>query len=232
MSRKGIIMAADYNIFENRDGAIFTNYDVEFILFNDNVTDIGDMRYDVFLFGSVIIVHDGGKLVEKTCILATRVIMPLYSEEQISKEDPYTIISFKKGDKIIESEMVQMKLDNLKELFGGLLNGNLPPNIKYTDYYPIIINCMEFNFNLAFPRVLLEVLIAELFLDSTGTKPARLSNIDEMGTPVSITNLVLSKNTFNSMTFRDPSKSILINKGKTDAQQLQDPSPLEKYMRM
>lgn len=221
-------------LFVKKDKAFFTTKDVDFILFNNNIKETESQDLDVFLFGSVIIVHNGKELETKTCTLATRVIMEIYSDEQVVKEDEkHTIIKFKAGDKVIKHDAVIQSLANVNELFEAIMGGNVSPLVAYYDYYEIIMNCMKFNKMVNTPKLLLEIMVSELFLDTaTGTKPARLSSDpNEKGIPASINDLIQTKNTFNSMTFEDASKSILINKGKTDAQQKVAPSPLETYMR-
>lgn len=225
-------MAKELDIFTHKDGAVYNNYEIDLIIYNDNITELDNMELDVFLFGSLILVHNNGNLDHKVCTLATRVVIPIYSEEQVVKDDQHTVIKFQPGDKVMISDTVPARLSNVQEIFNNLLTGHLSPTIHYMKYYEIILNCLKFNHELAFPRVLLEILISELFLDNTGNKPVRLSsNPYEKGVPSSITDLAQSKNTFNSMTFEDPSKAILINKGKTREQQIANPSLLEKYMR-
>ena len=225
-------MAKQDDLFYIKEGSIYTNKEIDFIVFNENVEDTDNMNKHVFLFGSVIIVHDSGSITYKMCTLSTRVIMSIYSEEQFVKDGNHTIIKYLPGDKVIESTKVLAALKNVVDLFNNLLSGNVSPLVHYTKYYDILMNCMKFNRELGFPKVLIEIMIAEMFLDNTGTKPVRLNgNPNDKGIPSSIGDLVQIKNTFNSMTFEDPAKAILINKGKTDEQQDADPSTLETYYR-
>lgn len=215
-----------------KDDSIYTSKEIDFVLFSENIEDTDSMNKNVFLFGALILVHDNGMIEHKMCTLATRVTMNIYSEEQIIKDGKHTILKYLPGDKVIENKNVLASLRNVVDLFDNLLSGNVSPLIHYSKYYDILMNCMKFNKELGFPKILLEILIAELFLDNTGTKPVRLSNNPrDKGIPSSIGDLVQTKNTFNSMTFEDPSKSILINKGKTDEQQKSSPSALETYYR-
>ena len=79
------------------------------------------------------------------------------------------------------------------------------------------------------PQILaLEILLSQLFVDSTG-KPARLSNTT--GIPMSVLDKVLSGNTFDSMTFEDFTKSVVINLGKSKEKQEENPTAIEKYIR-
>ena len=41
------------------------------------------------------------------------------------------------------------------------------------------MNSMNLNEQLGFPRILLEIMIGELFLDSGGKRPVRLSNTEK-----------------------------------------------------
>ena len=221
-------------LFIKKDKSFYTTKYVDFIIFNNNIKETESQDLDIFLFGSVIIIHNEKDLETKTCTLATRVIFEIYSDEQVRKQDEkHTIVSFKAGDKVIKHDTIIQSLANVNELFEAIMGGNVSPLVAYYDYYDIIMNCMKFNKTVNTPKLLIEILVSELFLDSaTGTKPARLStDPNEKGIPASINDLIQTKNTFNSMTFEDASKSILINKGKTDAQQKVAPSPLEIYMR-
>ena len=88
---------------------------------------------------------------------------------------------------------------------------------------------METNVKLNFPRVYLEIMIGQMFVDDKG-KLSRLSNSDK-SFPLGVTDLVQNSNTYNSMTFEDFTKSMVINLGKSDEEQTSDPSVLEKYLR-
>ena len=111
-----------------------------------------------------------------------------------------------------------------------LLGGRVSSLIPYYDYYDIVSNAIDINCPLGFPRILLELLLAETFVDSSGKKPARLTEGDN-GKALSINNNVLQKNTFNSMTFEDWSKATFMNKKRSFTEQEKNPSVLEKYMR-
>jgi hypothetical protein len=78
---------------------------------------------------------------------------------------------------------------------------------------------MDLNTSLEFPYILLELYLAEAFLDSSYTKPARLQKTATNGKAASINDLVQVKGAFNSITFEDFSKSLLLNKGKSIKQQ-------------
>ena len=81
------------------------------------------------------------------------------------------------------------------------------------------------------PSYIIRIMIGELFLDSGGKRPVRLSNTERRGKAVSIKNLVLAKNTFNGITFEDWSKALYLNKKKSFKDQEKEPSVLEEYLR-
>lgn len=223
------------NYFENKNGSIYALVDCEIILADRNVDILADGNMDCMLFGSLLIVHDPkGNSDYWTINLATRVILSIYSEDQYFKdEDGHYVISFKEGDKVIESDIVPKSIKNLEEVFETLMGGHVSPLIAYYEYYQTILNGMEANEELGVSKVLLEIIISEIFRDSaTNSMPARLSDDpNEKGRAQSIRNLVIAKNTFSAMTFEDWSKSMYLSKKKSKSRQTQSTSVLEKYMK-
>ena len=59
------------------------------------------------------------------------------------------------------------------ELFDSLLQEMYTGLIDRDKYYDIIMNSMNLNEQLGFPRILLEIMIGELFLDSGGKKTCK-----------------------------------------------------------
>ncbi len=72
-------------------------------------------------------------------------------------------------------------------------------------------------------------MISQTFVDEKGNL-SRLSQ-SNVETPLGVNALVQSSNTYNSMTFEDPTKSMLINLGKSRKEQTSHESPLERYMK-
>ena len=87
---------------------------------------------------------------------------------------------------------------------------------------------METNTMLGFPKILLELMLGEMFINEHGQK-ARVTG-EALAIPASIDDIIQTAGAFNSMTFEDANKSILINKGKTKEQQIQE-SKIEEYFR-
>ena len=222
-----------WNYFENKKGAIYCLRDCEFILDKHNVVELPDGNLEAMLFGNLVIVNDPTKHSQQffTIILSTKVTMSIYSIEQISKdEDGHYIISYNEGDKVIEKETVPVSVDNVNEVYSNLLGGRVSNLIPYNEYYNIVLNCMKINEDLNFPRVLLELLIAEIFKADNGNGLARLKP-NQKGIAQRLRNNVLDKNTFNAMTFEDWNMAAYKNKLKGFEEQEKDPSILEKYMR-
>lgn len=222
-----------YDYFTTRDGSVFVEKECELMLYKTNVVSLPNGDLEAFLFGALVIIHDDKKLEPHTLTLATKVTIPISSSEQIVNDDKndHIIIHFEPGDRIIKSTEVPATLDNVYNLFNDMLLGRLSNAIPYDKYYDIILKCMDLNTSLEFPYILLELYLAEAFLDSSYTKPARLQKTLTNGKAASINDLVQVKGAFNSITFEDFSKSLLLNKGKTIKQQTAYPSLLEKYMR-
>lgn len=219
--------------FVVKDGSVFVNKECELMLYKSNVVELPNGDLEAFLFGALVIIHNDKKLEPHTLTLATKVTIPISTSEQITSDstNDHIIIHFDSGDKIIKSTEVPATLDNVYTLFNDMLLGRLSSAIPYDKYYDIILKCMELNTSLEFPYILLELYLAEAFLDESYTKPARLNPNSTYGKAASINDLVQVKGAFNSITFEDFSKSLLINKGKTIKQQEAYPSLLEKYMR-
>lgn len=223
-----------HNYFENRGGAVYCLRDCEVIVSKHNVDELPSGNLSCLLFGSLIIVHDPHKKDNKflTITLATRVEISIYSLDQYTiDDDDHYVITFNEGDKFLESDTVPATIKNVSELFDSLLQGNVSGLIDRDKYYDIIMNSMNLNEQLGFPRILLEIMIGEIFLDSGGKRPVRLSNTERRGKAVSIKNLVLAKNTFNGITFEDWSKALYLNKKKSFKDQEKEPSVLEEYLR-
>lgn len=222
-------MIQDY--FGKKGHKIICNKECELIIHKDNIEENIDGNLDAFMFGTLLVIHDGKELVTKTVTLGTRVVIPLYSSEQVSDADDgkHKIIHFFEGDTIIENDEVVATISNVYGLFNNFLLGRLSPTIPREKYYTIMLNSMETNVKLNFPRVYLEIMIGQMFVNEKG-KLSRLSNSDK-SYPLGVTDLVQNSNTYNSMTFEDFTKSMVINLGKTDEEQTSDPSVLEKYLR-
>ena len=221
------------NFFENRNGKIYCLKDCEFIIDKHNVNELPNGDLDVLLFGNLVCIHNPEKNSRDfyTITLATRVEMSIYSISQITKdEDDHYIISYNEGDEVIHHETVPVSVDNVNEIFNNLLGGRVSNLIPYHEYYNIVLNCVEINEPLGFPRILLELLISESFSADDGKSLARLQN-NQMGKARRIRNSVLSKNTFNAMTFEDWGMAQFENKVKPFEEQEKEPSLLEKYMR-
>lgn len=222
-----------HDFFENKNRSIYALKDCEFIIDKHNVDELPDGNLDVLLFGNLVCIHDPTKKSRDyyTIVLATRVVMSIYSLSQISKdEDDHYIISYNEGDKVIEGETVPVSVDNVNEIYNNLLGGRVSNLIPYHEYYNIILNCMDINENLGFPRILLELLISECFAADDGKGLARLKD-NQIGKAQRIRKSVLSKNTFNAMTFEDWGMAQYENKVKPFSEQEKEPSTLEKYMR-
>lgn len=220
------------NTYFKKEGHKFiTTKPCELVIHKENVTENIDGNLDTFMFGSLIIFHDGEKEIRKTITLGTKVVVPIYTSEQISESDDgkHKVIHFEEGDVFIENDEVVATINNVYELFNNFIVGRLSPEIPREKYYTIMINSMNTNFKLKFPRIYIELMIGQMFVDEKGTL-SRLSNSDK-SFPLGVTDLVQNSNTFNSMTFEDFNKSCLINLGKTPAEQVKDPSVLEKYLR-
>ena len=203
----------------------------ELIIHKQNIEENSDGNLNAFLFGTLLMIHDGNTIETKTITLGTKVVIPIYSSEQIinSEDDIHKIIHFEEGDVIIDHDEIPATIVNVYELFNNFLLGRLSGQIPREQYYKIMINAMNANAELNFPRVLLEIMIGQLFVDEKGTL-SRLSN-SKVNIPLGVNAAVQNSNAYNSMTFEDPTKSMLINLGKTKEEQTKDPSPLEKYMR-
>lgn len=219
--------------FENKDGSIYCKRDCEFIMSKHNVEVLPNGNLNVLLFGNLVIIHDPEKKDNKiyTITLATRVEMSIYAVDQYHQdEEEHFIVMYNEGDKVIEKQTVPVSVDNVEDIFKMVQGGRVSNIIAYYDYYDIIENAMTINENLGFPRILLEIMIAESFVDASGKKLARLTPGDK-GQGISIKNSVYNKNTFNSMTFEDWSMASYLHKKKPFSQQDKDPSILETYMR-
>lgn len=204
----------------------------ELILHNENIEMNADGNLDTFLFGSLLIVHDKKELVTKTITLGTKVVIPIYTSEQIEDDEDgiHKIIHFEEGDVIIDNDEVPATIDNVYQLFNNFLLGRLSPTIPREKYYQTMINAMKTNAQLSFPRIFLEMMIGEMFVDEKGVL-SRLSNSD-VNIPLGINDLVQTSNTFNSITFEDFTKSAVINLGKSKKEQEGLPSVLEKFCKM
>ena len=215
-----------------KDGhKIVCNKACELIIHKDNVEENLDGNLDTFMFGSLLILHDGKQMVNKTITLGTRVIIPIYTSEQITEmeDGKHIMIHFEEGDVIIQNDEVVATINNVYALFNNFLLGRLSTTIPRDKYYKIMINAMETNFKLSFPYVYIETMIGQMFVDEKGVL-SRLSNSNKSH-PLGVNDLVQTTNTYNSMTFEDFTKSAVINLGKTDKEQTKDPSVLEKYLR-
>ena len=224
-----------HNIFETReDGSIKVIKDCTLFLHEKNINVLPNGNLDTLLFGSLLLAHDPNKNdnVYYTIKLPVRVELEIYSPDQYRiDEEKYYIIYFFEGDTIIKNNIVPASAQNVSDILDMVLGGQLSNLIPYYEYYGIIMKAMEYNQKINFPKVLLEILLAESFLDNSKKQSVRFTAGKENGIPISIKNSVLNKNTFNSMTFEDWSKSAFINKKKSIKQQTQEPSVLETYMR-
>lgn len=204
----------------------------ELLIHSENIEMNADGNLDTFLFGSLLVVHDKKELVTKTITLGTKVVIPIYTSEQIEDDEDgiHKIIHFEEGDVIIDNDEVPATIDNVYQLFNNFLLGRLSPTIPREKYYQIMINAMKTNAQLSFPRIFLEMMIGEMFVDEKGVL-SRLSNND-VNIPLGINDLVQTSNTFNSITFEDFTKSAVINLGKSKKEQEGLPSVLEKFCKM
>lgn len=218
-------------IFRNDGIKVVLNYNLSVTVENKNLIERDDGSFDAFLFGTVVIIDDGEKIIDhKTLTLGTKVNIPIYSKDQIEKVDnDYTTLHFLKGDTFISNRHVIMDIENISAMFKTLTDGHLSKYIPYHMYYDIIMNTIDTNERLGFPTILLELMLGEMFIDeNTGEKLRRLGK--DIGLPASINDIIQTSGTFNSMTFEDASKSILINLGKDREKQKQE-SKLEKYFK-
>ena len=213
-----------------KDGNSYkTNYKLELQIYKDNIEFLPNNSIKGFLMGSLAIIHKENSDIEyKEILLGTRVIIPIYDPQQISLSDDHYIIFFEKDDIIVENVYVEKELDNFTKMFNSILNAKISSQIPYYEYINVMENCISMNTDSKIPVLALEILLSQLFVDSTG-KPARLSNTT--GIPMSVLDKVLSGNTFDSMTFEDFTKSVVINLGKSKEKQEENPTAIEKYIR-
>lgn len=222
-----------HNYFEAKNDQCVCLQSCELLIHDHNVEVRPDGEFDALLFGSLLIIKDKAKKIVQpyTITLSTRVLIPIYSQDQwVKDEDNHYIISFEPGDIIIKHMQVPANIKNVSDIFNLLLGGNLSSLIPYHEYYDIFMNSMETNEKLGFPRVYLEILISELFTDETGKKPARLVK-GSQGKPLSVKNAVMNSNTFNAITSEDWSKAMYLNKKKSKELQERNTSVLEQYLR-
>lgn len=217
------------NIFETKENSIYTTIELILKLEKSNYEILPDGSLDALLFGSVVICMDKENTT-KTITLGTRVVIPIYSNEQILDDtDPnHTIIHFEEGDCFIKNRHVPKSIDNVNDIFETLTKGHLSNLVEYHKYYEIIMNTMKTNEMLGFPKILLEMMLGEMFINEKGEKVRRTG--ESFGLSASIDDVVQTAGAFNSMTFEDSNKSILINKGKSKEQQQQS-SKIEEFFR-
>lgn len=226
------------DIFETRGNSIYCNHNMNLTLEKTNVEFLDDGNLSVMLFGSVVVITDTPNFENHVITLGSKVIIPIYNKDQISNRDDdsdYIMISFYKGDKFIEDTHIPQTIDNVAVLFKTFTGGHLSKYIPYGRYYDIIKNNIEINLgngpekgSIMFPKILLELLIGEMFINDHGEKLRRTN--DDVGIPASVDDIIQTSGTFNSMIHEDPDKAILLNKVKTDSQQIQ-PSVLEEFFR-
>lgn len=218
---------------ENKDGSIYALVDMEFIISKRNIVELPSGNFDCMLFGSVVLVHNPKTSTKMYTInLPTRVVLAIYSQDQwFEDEDEHYIISFAQGSKIIENETVVTTVKYVADIVDNITHGNVSSLIPYHMYYDIVMEAQKINGQLGVPKVLYEILISELSLDSSKKKPARFSSNNDFGIITSVNESVLHKNTFNVMTFEDWSKGLYYSKKKPFDKQSALPSALEEYMR-
>lgn len=218
------------DFFKTVGDKIYCNYETVVKLESRNCKKLENGYYDAFLFGAIVIGTDEkGNIDTKTIKLGTKVTIPIYSNSQITIEGDHTLISFDKGDCIIDNRHVIKSIDNVAEMFNILTSGHLSKLVPYHLYYDIIFNNMESNEKLNFPNILLELMLGEMFLDEeTGDKLRRTGK--DRGIPASIDDIIQTSGTFNSMTFEDATRSILVNLSKDRSKQRQV-SRLEEFFK-
>ena len=217
------------DLFKTVGNSIICNKECILKIEKSNYQVMPDGSLDTFLFGALVVTID--KIPEtKTITLGTRVVIPIYSNEQITDKEKsdHILIHFEIGDTIIKNRFVPKSIENVSEMFNTLTRGHLSRHVEYDKYYEIIMNAMKTNEMLGFPKFLLELMLGEMFITESGEKARRTG--EKFAIPASIDDIVQTAGAFNSMTFEDANKSILINLGKSREQQTQE-SKIEEYFR-
>lgn len=227
------------DIFETRGNSIYCKYETMVYIEESNVTELEDGNLSVMLFGALCVVFPknvpGG--VVKIITLGSKAIIPIYSKDNVQTEDGHVVITFLAGDCFILNRFIPQEIDNVADMFETFTSGHLSKLIPYGLYYDIIKNNIEINLGngkkkgkIMFPKILLELLIGEMFLDDKGNKIRRSADSSDLGIPASVDDIIMTAGTFNSIIHEDPNKTILVNRVKPKEQQEQE-SILEGFFR-
>lgn len=199
-----------------------TTFDL--IVSKNFILDKDDKSYTIYAIGRIKVGNKMGTLSLGNIITTT--------PSSITEDDVYITLHYNKGDVVVNNTKVLKDSVYVEGFFGITCAGQLPENIPYKHWFPVLHREVENNQHLDVNPRLYELHISNMFRNKKDTsKIFRLTDIDKGDyTAMNNREAVSQSSTFASNTFEDPVSMLLINITRKDVEE--DFTPLEKYARL
>ena len=195
--------------------------------------DTVDTVYSVLAHGSVVTNPDGK---DYAFVMGTEIFTKpaevIQPDVEVHRElERHVIFKYNKGDAFLTSTFTARKEMTVYKMMNLFLNGNVSNLVPFESHFQTMKNTVATNKKVVINDISLGLILSTLARDANDiTKPAR-----ETGTAnykfVSLYDMICMSGTFNAVFGPDAVKSIVINLNKTEKEQTQYVSPMEKALR-
>lgn len=151
----------------------------------------------------------------------------------------YKVLKYYKNDAMMVTTQIVTSIDNVETFVNLLIAGNLPNTLKYSDVMNLFLKNISINKQkLGITALILSIVISEIYrYKKDPSLPFRkvigLGKANELEYLASNARTVCSNNgTFNALTFEDPNTMLVTSINKLRYHKKENPSPLEKIIRV
>lgn len=151
----------------------------------------------------------------------------------------YKVLKYFKGDQLLCNTDVVASIDNVEKFVNLLIDGNLPNTMKYTDVLKAFLdNTMINKQNLGVSSLIFEVVISEIYrykgdMSSPLRKYIGKGKCGEYDYEAANARTICANNgTFAALTFEDPNTMLITSMNKLRYGRKENPSPIEKIIRV
>lgn len=156
-----------------------------------------------------------------------------------SGSQKYKVMKYFKGDELMTSTKIVTSIDNVEKFVNLLIAGNLPNTINYSEILNLFLKNITFNKQkLGISALILSVVISEIYrykkdMSLPFRKVIGAGKANELDYIAANARTVCSSNsTFSALTFEDPNTMLVTSINKLRYNKKENPSPVEKIIRI
>ncbi|MGL5715377.1 MAG: hypothetical protein ACRCX2_20330 [Paraclostridium sp.] len=213
-------------LFETRaDGLPYCLTDIEWIVTANSVESINGM-YKCVGYGSIL--KSNTEKEYHTFTLGTAVITNPF--EVLDMKDDYIKFVYRKGDKFLESSLLEQSTDNIYKIINTFTSGRVSNRIPYEKYYDILVNGFQSNGGFGAPNFITEMMVGTLTRSASNPRQAYRLKPEGDYLPVSLVEMTLLGNAWSALTSEYATRALVATVGNSRKVQEAKASKIEKAL--